>query len=80
MEKQNLFKGEILMNISNINLGKLFKKGDLGRHGRFAAVEGGDTQGHVKRKRKSVYFVYPKPSTFVPDTEKCPSPWLIHLR
>jgi len=26
------------------------------------------------------YFVYPKPSTFVPDTEKCPSSWLIHLR
>jgi len=26
------------------------------------------------------YFVYPNPSIFVPDTEKCPSSWLIHLR
>ena len=68
MEKQNLFKGEILMNISNINLGKLFKKGDLGRHGRFAAVEGGDTQGHVKRKVQTFYFVYPDTAIFVPDT------------
>ena len=40
----------------------------------------GHTQGHVKRKRETFYFVYPKPAIFVPDTEKCPSPWLIHLR
>ena len=39
----------------------------------------GDTQGHVKRKSKTFYFVYPTPAIFVPDTEKCPSPWLIHL-
>ena len=24
--------------------------------------------------------MYPNPSIFVPDTEKCPSSWLIHLR
>ena len=39
-----------------------------------------DTQGHVERKTTTFYFVYPKPSIFVPDTEKCPSSWLIHLR
>ncbi|ANU50046.1 hypothetical protein ADH76_05965 [Enterocloster clostridioformis] len=40
----------------------------------------GYTQGHVERKMMTFYFVNPKPSTFVPDTEKCPSSWLIHLR
>ena len=40
----------------------------------------GYTQGHVERKVTTFYFVYPKPSTFVPDTEKCLSSWLIHLR
>ena len=40
----------------------------------------GYTQGHVKRKTMTFYFVYPKPSIFVPDTEKCPSSRLIHLR
>ena len=39
----------------------------------------GYTQGHVERNMMTFYFVYPKPSTFVPDTEKCPSSWLIHL-
>ena len=33
-----------------------------------------------RAKTKTFYFVYPSPSIFVPDTEKCPSPWLIHLR
>ena len=40
----------------------------------------GHTKGHVKRETKTFYFVYPKPAIFVPDTEKCPSSWLIHLR
>lgn len=40
----------------------------------------GYTQGHVGRKMMTFYFVNPKPSTFVPDIEKCPSSWLIHLR
>ena len=40
----------------------------------------GHTQGHVKRKIKTFYFIYPKFSIFVPDTEKCLFPWLIHLR
>ena len=38
------------------------------------------TQGHVKRNKKTFYFVHPKSTIFVPDTEKCPSSWLIHLR
>ncbi len=33
-----------------------------------------------KHGKTAVCFVYPPPSIFVPDTEKCPSPWLIHLR
>ena len=36
----------------------------------------GYTQGHVERNTMTFYFVYPKPSIFVPDTEKC----LIYLR
>ena len=40
----------------------------------------GYTQGHVKRNKKTFYFVHPKSAIFVPDTEKCPSSWLIHLR
>ena len=40
----------------------------------------GYTQGHVERNTMTFYFVYPKPSIFVPDTEKCPSSWLIYLR
>lgn len=28
---------------------------------------------------KTFCFEYPSPSIFVPDTEKCPSPWLVHL-
>ena len=40
----------------------------------------GYTQGHVERNKKTFYFVYQKPTIFVPDTEKCPSSWLIHLR
>ena len=40
----------------------------------------GYTQGHVKQKTKTIYFVYPKPAIFVPDTEKCPSVWPILLR
>jgi len=32
----------------------------------------GYTQGHVKQKTKTFYFVYPKPAIFVPDTEKMP--------
>ena len=38
------------------------------------------TQGHAKRNTQTFYFVYPKPTIFVPDTEKCPSTWLIYLR
>jgi len=30
----------------------------------------GYTQGHVERKEKTFYFVHPKSTTFVPDTEK----------
>ena len=40
----------------------------------------GHTQGHIKRKNETFYFVYPKPAIFVPDTQKNPSSWLIHLR
>ena len=40
----------------------------------------GHTKGHVKRNKQTFYFVYPKPAIFVPDTEKRPSIWLIHLR
>ena len=40
----------------------------------------GYTQGHVKRKSKTFYFVYSKPAIFVPDTEKCPYQWLFLLR
>ncbi len=29
---------------------------------------------------RTFYFVYPKPTIFVPDIEKCPSPWFIYLR
>ena len=37
-----------------------------------------DTGG--KRKTETFYFVYPNTAIFVPDTEKYPFPWLIHLR
>ena len=40
----------------------------------------GYTQGHVERKKKTFYFVYPKSTNFVPDTEKCPFLWLFLLR
>ena len=39
-----------------------------------------DTQGHVERNTKTFYFVYPKSSIFVPDTEKCPFLRLFLLR
>ena len=55
-------------------------QGDPGRHGRFAAIEGWVYTRPCRAKTKTFYFVYPSPSIFVPDTEKCPSPWLIHLR
>lgn len=48
------------MNISNINLGKLFKKGDLGRHGRFAAVEGGGYTRPCKTEKKVGLLRVPK--------------------
>lgn len=32
----------------------------------------GNTQGHLKRIKKTFYFVYPKLAIFVPDTEKYP--------
>ena len=40
----------------------------------------GHTQGHIKRNNETFYFVYPKPAIFVPDTQKSPFSWLIHLR
>ena len=55
-------------------------QGDPGRHGRYAAIEGWVYIRPCRAKTKTFYFVYPSPSIFVPDTEKCPSPWLIHLR
>ena len=45
---------------------------DLGRHGRFAAVDGGVYIRPCRTRKKTFYFVYPKPAIFVPDTEKCP--------
>ncbi|HJD36752.1 MAG TPA: hypothetical protein IAA00_07480, partial [Candidatus Blautia ornithocaccae] len=50
------------------------------RCGRFAAVDGREYTRPCKTKRMTFYFVYLKSSTFVPDTEKCPILWLIHLR
>ena len=35
---------------------------------------------HVKRNKKTYYFVHPKSTIFVPDTEKCPFLWLLLLR
>ena len=32
-----------------------------------------------ERSQKTFYFVYPKSSIFVPDTEKCPFLWLLLL-
>ena len=56
------------------------KAGDPGRYGRFAAIDGWVYKGHVKREIETFYFVYPEPSIFVPDTEKCPFLRLIYLR
>ena len=53
--------------------------GDLGRHGRLAAVDGWVYKRPCRKKTKTC-FVYLAPSIFVPDTEKCPSFWFIHLR
>ena len=53
---------------------------DPGRHGRFAAVDGWVYIRPCKTETKTFCFVYPKPSIFVPDTEKCPFLWLILLR
>ena len=55
-------------------------QGDPGRHGRYAAIEGWVYIRPCRAKTKTFYFVYPSPSIFVPDTEKCPFFWLILLR
>ena len=34
----------------------------------------GYIQGHVERNKKTFYFVYPKSTIFVPDTEKMSIP------
>ena len=54
--------------------------GDPGRHGRFAAVDGRVYTRPCRAKTMTFYFVYSNRSIFVPDTKKCPSSWLIHLR
>ena len=53
---------------------------DPGRHGRFAAVDGWVYTRPCRMKSKTFYFVYPKSTIFVPDTEKCPFLWLLLLR
>ncbi len=53
---------------------------DPGGHGRFAAVDGWACTRPCGMKAKTFYFVCPKPTIFVPDTEKCPFPWLFLLR
>ena len=53
---------------------------DPGRHGRFAAVDGWVYTRPYRTITKTFYFVYPKPTIFVPDTEKCPFLWLFLLR
>lgn len=58
-----------------LNLGaypQLMWADDPGRHGRFAAVDGWVYTRPCRTKRKTFYFVYPKSTIFVPDTEKCP--------
>lgn len=55
-------------------------RGDTGRHRRCAAVDGRVCTRPCKAKTRTFYFVYPKPAIFVPDTEKCPTLWLILLR
>lgn len=39
--------------------------------------EGGDAQGHVKRKIMTFYFVYPNHLCLALDAEKYPCQWLI---
>ena len=53
---------------------------DSGRHGRFAAVDGWVYTRPCRTKRKTFYFVYPKSTILVPDTEKYPFLWLLLLR
>ena len=53
---------------------------DLGRHGRFAAVDGWVYKRPCRTRAMTFCFVYSKSSIFVPDAKKCPSSWLIHLR
>ena len=55
-------------------------QGDPGRHGRFAAVEGGAYTRPCRAETEDVLLRIPNTSIFVPDTKKCPSSWLIHLR
>ena len=54
---------------------------DPGRYGRCAAADGrAYTRPCKTLQRRRFTFVYPKLAIFVPDTGKCPSPWLIYLR
>lgn len=55
-------------------------RGDPGRHGRYVAVEGREYTRPCKTKKRDVLLRIPKTTIFVPDTEKCPWLWLIHLR
>ncbi len=54
--------------------------GDPGRHGRFVAVDGWVYKRPCRARAMTFCFVYSKSSIFVPDTERCLSSWLIHLR